>query len=307
MKNLKPILISILFILVAVANLFGEVKLPRIFSSNMVLQQGIEIPVWGWADKSERITIEFKGETYKAKANKEGKWMVKLPSQEYGGPYSIAIAGKKNKIQFDNVMIGEVWICSGQSNMEMPVELCNNPEREIPAAVYPDIRFFTVPRVTSKYPMSDIESGQWEECTPETAKGFTGVGYFFGRELHQELDVPIGLIHTSWGGTIAETWMSTETIENDIDLKHPLKELQETDLSNYAELQRNIYIDNIAQIFNGEIPSKDKGLVNGEAVWAAEDFDDSNWFMRLNSRVKLPKDISFQASFNYQGQNKSAP
>jgi sialate O-acetylesterase len=276
MKTFKKILIFCTFLLFFISNAFAEVKMPKIFSSNMVLQQGIEIPVWGWADKSEKVKTEFRGKTYETRAGKDGKWMLKLPPQEYGGPHTLTITGE-NTIKFENVMIGEVWICSGQSNMEWPVELCNNPEKEIPAAVYPDIRFFTVPKEMSKIPEDDLKGGQWEECTPETVKNFSGVGYFFGRDLHNKLDVPIGLIHSSWGGSVAETWMSAETIKDDEDLKYALEELKDMTPAMYAEMQRQKYIKELASRFDGKLPAKDEGLANGKAVWAGVDFDDSGW------------------------------
>jgi len=276
MKALIKIITVCAFLLSFMLNAFSEVKLPKIFCSNMVLQQGMEIPVWGWADRSEKVKVEFLGRTYKTRGGKDGKWMLKLPAQEYGGPYTLTITGK-NTIQFENVMIGEVWICSGQSNMEWPVELCNNPEKEIPAAVYPNIRIFTVPKEMSKTIEDDLTGGQWEECTPETVKKFSGVGYFFGRELHNKLNVPIGLIHSSWGGTVAETWMSAETIKEDMDLKYALDELKDMTPSRYAEIQRQKYIKEMASCFDGNLPIKDEGLVNGKAVWAAVDYDDSGW------------------------------
>jgi len=272
---IKIIFVTLLNVFM-IPNVFSEVKMPKIFNSNMVLQQGIDIPVWGWADKSEGIKISFNGKSYKTKADKNGKWMLKLPSQEYGGPYTLTVTGK-NTIKFENVMIGEVWICSGQSNMNWPVELCNNPEKEIPAAVYPNIRLFTVPKEMSKTPENDITGGQWEECTPESVKRFSGVGYFFGRELYNKLNVPVGLIHSSWGGTVAETWMSAEIIKDDVDLKYALEELKNMTPDRYAEIQRQKYLNEMASRFDGKFPFKDEGLVNGKAVWAAINFNDSGW------------------------------
>lgn len=250
----------------------AEVKLPRIFSSNMVLQQGIEIPVWGWADKGEQIAVTFDSKSVRTKTNSNGKWMVKLPVQEYGGPHTLTVKGKST-IVFDNILIGEVWVCSGQSNMEFHVGQAINAENEIASANFPKIRLFTVPKAVAQFPQSDISSGEWIECSPETVASFSAVGYFFGRDIFKELNVPIGLIHTSWGGTVAETWSSAETISKNPDLKGKLTKLQQMDLSKYQEEK----LAQIKKLLGDEVSDKDLGMENGKPVWAATDFNDSNW------------------------------
>ncbi len=272
MKTYK-ILLFITFISIFSINVVNaEVKLPRIFSSNMVLQKGVEIPVWGWANKGERIEISFNNITIRTKTDNNGKWSVKLPAQEYGGPYTLTVKGK-NTVVFDNILIGEVWVCSGQSNMEWQVANSVNAENEIAAANFPKIRLFTVPKTVAQFPNEDISSGEWVECSPETVGNFSAVGYFFGRDIFKELNVPVGLIHTSWGGTVAETWSSAETISKDPDLKGDLAELQQMDMSKYREEK----MAQIKKIMGGEIPEKDMGIVNGKAVWAATDFNDVDW------------------------------
>lgn len=271
MKTIKSILlISILLFIISES--FADVELPRIFSSNMVLQQGMEIPVWGWADRSERVAVTFNNNTIRTRADREGNWKVLLPAQEYGGPFEMVVKGK-NTIVYNNVMVGEVWICSGQSNMEWQVSQSNNAEEEIESADYPDIRLFTVPKEVAQFPKDDISSGEWVACSPETIPSFSAVGYFFGRKLYNDLKVPVGLIHTSWGGTVAETWTSGQTIQNDPDFRGPLIELQQMDLSKYQEQK----MEQIKKILGGEIPAEDQGIQNGEPVWSALDFNDSNW------------------------------
>ncbi len=249
-----------------------EVRLPKIFSSNMVLQQGIEIPVWGWANPGERVAVIFNKTTIRVRTGSDGKWQVKFPPQTAGGPYNMTIRGK-NLIEFNNILIGEVWICSGQSNMEWRVDQSNNAEEEIASATYPKIRLFTVPKAVAQSPQDDISGGEWVECSPETVAGFSAVGYFFGRDLHQELDVPIGLINTSWGGTVAETWISPNTISNDPDFRERLIELQQMDLESY----RKAKMDQIKDILGGEIPKEDQGMKGNDPVWAGLDFNDNNW------------------------------
>lgn len=247
------------------------VKPARIFSSNMVLQQGQENPIWGWADKGEKITISFAGKTISVKANKSGKWSTKLPSLDYGGPYEMTIKGK-NSIQFENILIGEVWVCSGQSNMEFSVNSSMDAKKEIAAANFPNIRLFTVAKKVAQTPVQDLDQGEWLVCTPENVPAFSAVGFFFGRYLNHELKVPVGLIHTSWGGTVAETWSSSQTIENDPDFKDKLKELAGFDMTKYRD-QKMAAIKAVLK----EIPTKDAGLVNGVAVYADQTMNDGDW------------------------------
>jgi sialate O-acetylesterase len=238
----------------------------------MVLQQGVELPVWGWAEPGERVAVIFNKTTIRVRTGNDGKWQVKFPALNAGGPYNMIIRGK-NLIELKNILIGEVWICSGQSNMQWRVDQSNNAEEEIAAANYPKIRFFTVPRAVAQSPQDDISSGEWVECSPETVAGFSAVGYFFGRDLHQELDVPIGLINTSWGGTVAETWISPNTISTDPDFKESLIKLQQLDLESY----RKAKMDQIKEILGGDIPKEDQGMKGNEPVWAGLDFNDNSW------------------------------
>lgn len=263
--------VAILVLSLFIGPIFANVKPARIFSSNMVLQQGQENTIWGWADKGEKITINFAGKTISAKADKSGKWSAKLPSLEYGGPYELTIKGK-NVVQFDNILIGEVWICSGQSNMEFSVSSAINAKAEIASANYPKIRLFTVEKKVSQTPVEDLDKGEWQVCSAETVPSFSAVGYFFGRMLNQELKIPVGLIHASWGGTVAETWSSAQTIENDPDFKDKLKELAGFDMANYKE-QKMSAIKALLKDF----PEKDMGLVNGVAVYADPKLNDADW------------------------------
>jgi len=179
----------------------------------MVLQSGMETPIWGTADPGERVTVAMGDQQIATAADSEGKWKVSLAQWESGGPFEIAIVGN-NKITLKNILVGEVWVCSGQSNMQWAVKNSTDPEQEIAAANHPMIRLFSVKRTVSGEPLDDVE-GSWSECSPETIAMFSAVGYYFGRSLHKELDVPIGLIHTSWGGTPAESWTSTPMLESD--------------------------------------------------------------------------------------------
>ena len=196
---------------------WADVKLPAVISDNMVLQQGRKLSIWGWAQPGEEVMVGVSWHSMKwaVVADKDGKWMFKILPPKTGGPYEMTISGK-NTIKLKNIMVGEVWVCSGQSNMQMTVQSSNNPEQEIAAADYPNIRLFTVARKVATEPQSDCD-GSWTLCSPATVPGFSAVAYYFGRELHKKLDVPIGLIHTSWGGTPAEAWTKREALEKVAD------------------------------------------------------------------------------------------
>lgn len=221
---------TLLFLLLWSFTGITQVVLPPFFNSNMVLQQGIEIPVWGWASPGEKVTVTLDKNIAKTRTGKNGKWRVNLPKMNYGGPFKMTVSGKDFRI-IENIMIGEVWICSGQSNMEFHVSGTKNAAAEIAAANYPDIRFFTVKKRVSKEPQENLEGGEWGACTPQSVAAFSAVGYFFGRNLYEHLKVPVGLIHTSWGGTVAETWTSAQTIEKDPDLSELLGKLKNADMN----------------------------------------------------------------------------
>ncbi len=197
----------------------ADVKLPALFSDGMVLQRGIKCPIWGTADPDEKveITYEFTGEggAFLCTADEKGKWKADFSKLETaGGPYTITIKGATNKITLNDVYVGDVWICSGQSNMEMKLKDCADAAKHKEASKNPKIRLFTVPHKNSAEPLKDVNS-KWVECGPDTVGGFSGVAYFFGRDLQKALDVPIGLIHTSVGGTPAESWTSKAVLEGD--------------------------------------------------------------------------------------------
>lgn len=199
--------------LLAIAHLsLANVSLPRIFGDNMVLQRNKPIPVWGWAAPNEKITVQFNKQVKTAKADKAGQWKITLDAEPAGGPWQLSVKGR-NTITLGNVLVGEVWVCSGQSNMEWVVANSMNKDQEIAAAQFPQIRHIKVPNTTAGTPQKDLPGGTWEVCSPQTVGSFTAVGYFFARELFQRLNVPIGLINTTWGGTMVETWTSREAFE----------------------------------------------------------------------------------------------
>lgn len=224
--TLSLLLLSIVPAAAAGAQTQEKPFLSHLFSSNMVLQRDRPIPIWGWTAPGKSVTVELNGNTAKATAGADGKWTAHLPAMPAGGPYALKISGDQTTT-LDNVLLGDVWICSGQSNMEMGIDNVNNAQQEIAASDLPNIRLYTVRMQPALSPLDDPGapgsdlSNQWSVCTPSTVStggwgGFSAAGFFFGRTLFQNLHVPIGLIHTSWGGTPAEAWTSAEALEQHV-------------------------------------------------------------------------------------------
>ena len=189
----------------------ADVSLNNMFGDHMVLQQGIKNRVWGKADPGEAVTVTLGGQSHATTAAADGTWHVFLdPIQEYGGPHTLKVKGK-NEVAFNDVLIGEVWVCAGQSNMQWSVNQCKDPDIEKAAATFPNIRLVSVPQVGTQEPQWNF-NGKWAACSPETVGGFSAVGYFFGRQLHQTLGVPVGLINNAWGGSAADAWVKREKL-----------------------------------------------------------------------------------------------
>jgi sialate O-acetylesterase len=189
----------------------ADVRLHPLFSDNMVLQQGKAVPVWGWADAGEGVTVGFLGQSASTTAGADGKWMVRLKPLKAGGPFAFTVKGQ-NEIVLTNVLIGEVWICSGQSNMEWSLQRSFEPEEDIANSANPQLRLFHVPKLKSDVPVAEVNA-TWQVSGPDTVPNFSAVGYYFGRALQTAREVPVGMIHTSWGGSPAEVWMSEPALE----------------------------------------------------------------------------------------------
>jgi sialate O-acetylesterase len=244
MKNkvLKLMFLSLALLMGSMVS--AKIGLPKIFTDNLVLQQQTDAPIWGKAtpNKAVKIVTSWDSQTYQVKADASGKWLVKVKTPKAGGPYSISISDG-TEVKLNNILIGEVWICSGQSNMEMPLAgwgKVNDYEQEIANANYPKIRLLHVEKATSNTPLEDLSgtrNGGWQECSPETIAEFSSVAYFFGRNLYENRDVPIGLINTSWGGTIAEAWTSGESLGNMPDFAKALEDIAKQEET--EELKKN--------------------------------------------------------------------
>jgi len=266
-------LLSIFPLLIICSCVFANVRLPKIFGDNMVLQRNKPIAIWGWADPNESVTVQFNQQKKSVKADKNGKWVIKLDQEAAGGPYQLNVSGN-NSVTYKNVLVGEVWICSGQSNMEMPIAgwgQINNYEEEIKDANYPQIRHIKIPNTVASVPQTDINSGEWKVCSPETAGDFTATGYFFARELYNQLKIPIGLINTSWGGTHVETWTSREAFEHSDEFKTMIAEMPALNLDSLAKMRREAATKKV-EALQGSLPGA------GETEnWKNVEVDVSRW------------------------------
>jgi sialate O-acetylesterase len=225
----------------------AELKLPAIIGDNMVLQQKQTNPLWGWDTPGTEVTVKFAGQTKSAKADADGKWTVKLdPVPANAKPATISIKGSSAK-ELQNVLVGEVWICSGQSNMQMSVNSSWDADLETAAAKYPNIRLITVPNVGTQEPQSDFK-GAWAECSPQNVGGFSAVGFFFGRVLHKMLDVPVGLINNAWGGSAAEAWVRRDLLEKDPRFKLLMANTKKNEAFLTSDAAKKQYETNLAEL-----------------------------------------------------------
>ncbi|MCW3094953.1 MAG: Sialic acid-specific 9-O-acetylesterase [Chthonomonadaceae bacterium] len=255
----------------------GKPFLHPLFTDHMVFQRGIKAPVWGWTQPGKKVTVGMDGKTATATAGPDGKWMAALGPFTAGGPYTLTVNGPETA-KVEDVLIGDVWICSGQSNMEMGIGNVYNAQDEIAKAANPNIRLFSVPKKIAGEPQETVAS-HWDTCTPQTVanggwNGFSAVGYFFGRHLQETQHVPIGLIHTSWGGTIAEAWTSASALRTMPDFAPQVDAVEKT----YAEMKKDggSFDKMLADWYTKNDPG-------GAHNWGAADFDSAAW-----KTMKLP-------------------
>lgn len=260
----------------------AKITLPAFFTDNMIIQQQTTMTLFGKAKPNKKVSIEtsWNNQHYETKADAQGNWQVAVSTPTAGGPYRITLSDGKKTV-LENVMAGEVWFCSGQSNMEMPVAgwgKIKNYEQEIAAADYPGIRLFQVKKHTSVAPLDayQVEStmGGWKECSPSTVPEFSAVAYLYARELHQKLNVPVGVIDCTWGGTPAEAWTSSESLKQVMGYQKKVGKLEalgfdrDKIMAEYGKEQAS---------WKAEISKIDKGYQNGKACWVGENVDDNDW------------------------------
>lgn len=207
---------------------FAQLKLARLFSDHVVLQRQKPIIVWGWATPLDKVTVKLASQVGLGTADSAGKWTITLSALEAGGPHQLVASTKTQQVKVEDVLIGEVWLCSGQSNMEWPVKQADQFREEQRNADFPQIRHFFVEHDVQLQPQADLKRGEWKVCSPQTVGDFTAVGFFFARELAQKLKVPVGLVHASWGGSQLEGWLSKEAMTTHEDLRSYVQQLPQT-------------------------------------------------------------------------------
>ena len=268
-----------LFLIIGSLPAFGQVRLPKLVGDGMVLQRNADVRVWGWAQPGEEITVRFLGKSYSTATKEDADWSVMLFPMKAGGPYSMQIDAS-NHIVLNDIMIGDVWVCSGQSNMQLPVARVSWKYPEVIAhSENPDIREFTVPNMYNfEGPQKDLHYGQWESANPWSVLKWSAVSYFFARNLWEKYHVPIGLINSSVGGTPIQAWMSTDALKD-----FP------AELKTAADFGRPGYIDSVNKAnyemnekWYGPVWKNDKGL-SGDKPWYEPSYDDAGW-----SRVEVP-------------------
>jgi sialate O-acetylesterase len=277
---MKRITIASFFLILILftANAIAAIRLPGLVGDNMVLQRSAKIPIWGWANPGEEVRIDFNGKTYQAIASAtDNKWMVKLDAAEAGGPYEMEIRGKSDDIHIKNILIGDVWLCSGQSNMVFDF---NNPRakalyaKDIASSANDQIRQVLVNRGYASQPAANCKTSGWRMASPQTLNSFTAVGYFYARNLYEKYHVPIGLINSCLGGTIAEAWTSEEGLKELPQFEKDIRFLQDTVALN-SKIRESEH--KIAD-WEKRVDQNDKGYnADGNPVWAGADLDDSQW------------------------------
>jgi sialate O-acetylesterase len=245
----------------------AQVRLAKLFTDHMVVQRNQPVRVWGWASPGEAVQVRMAGQSGRAKAETDGAWQVDLPALAAGGPYELVVSGK-NSLTINDVLVGEVWLCSGQSNMAFTVRRGANAEAEIKAGTHPQIRHYTMKREMALQPAADVPGGHWQVASPETVGDFSAVAYFFARDIQRELNVPVGLILNAWGGTQLEGWLSRKTVEQHPTYRKWLADIPPTmDSALTIQTHRTL---NALRTQHAPLPADD-------THWADPAHDDSAW------------------------------
>ncbi|MBN2103453.1 9-O-acetylesterase [bacterium] len=273
----------------------GQVTVPDIFGDHMVLQQKKPIPVWGTAEPGCRVTVRLDYQKQITHANDDGTWFLEMPAMKPGGPYEMVIFGK-NVIRFSDVYIGDVWICSGQSNMEWPVSQSNDAEQEIESAHFSRIRFLQIEHNVSSRPLNDIVTQGWQICSPKTVSNFSAVAYFFGRDIHQRIEIPIGLIQAAWGGTVAEAWISKAGLVPFSEFAEDVESMEDSTKIPFSYLEQQQLYQQAQQDWIETIKALDQGLSDGQPKWADPHLMADDW-----QTAKLPGLWEESGIGNYDG------
>jgi sialate O-acetylesterase len=286
MNKIQSRLLAVFLLFFMQVGIAQELKLPAIFSDNMVLQQKTSAPIWGWSapGKEVQVTGSWNNKTVKTVTDNSGKWMLKISTPAAGGPYTLSVTSDKS-VTFQNVMIGEVWICSGQSNMEMPmVGWTNTPVLKSDSTIkassqYPNIRLFNLQKKISETPLDDC-NGQWVNSSPETVAIFSATGYFFGLELYKKLNIPVGLIMTAWGGTPSESWTAAEDIGKFDSFKPEIKKLTNHTLHKSDSIK---YVKDSAD-WQSKASTDNLEFKGNAQKWMMSNIDDADW-----NKIAIPE------------------
>lgn len=267
----RGLVLAGLLCLFTVAPLRAEVRLPSVIADHMVLQRDQEVRIWGWADAGEGVTVRFAGASVSTEADAQGAWSVLIPAQSASAQGRVLTIVGVNTIELKDVLVGEVWVASGQSNMAWIVKSSANAEQEIAAADHPQIRMWTAERTVATEPQADVK-GRWQVASPATVGNFSAVAYFFARDLHEQLGVPVGILHSSWGGTPVEAWTSTEKLA-ELDVAGPILERFQDAVATYDQRKAE-YQDQVRRYRETRLGPDNTGY---DAGFAKPDFDDTQW------------------------------
>lgn len=256
----------------------ATVRLPHLFSDHMIIQRDRPVKIWGWAERNETVEVSFDNQIKKTKANRSGSWTLSFDQLSFGGPYTMVIKGENNQITLKDIYIGEVWVCSGQSNMEMPVHgwaSVYNYQEEIENAEYPLIRMFNVAKKMDVHPRNDCD-GKWMVCSPQSVADFSATAYFYAQKLNKELNMPIGIINASWGGTEIESWIPTDAYQSlPKHFNERYKNIKITDFDSFAKENENNKVLYLAAM------ESDPGI---KEEWYNPLIDVSSW-----SKMQIPQ------------------
>lgn len=293
---MKKIVVAVFFCLVQ--TVFAQISLPYIFSDNMVLQRGQKIPVWGFSSPNETIKVAFKKQLKETKANEKGEWMVYLNQEKAGGPYLLTVSGK-NKITFKNVLIGNVWLASGQSNMEWNLAATEGYDNELNQTKFPLIRHIKINKKINSLPQNNVTETHWDVANKQTIGDFSAVAYHFAKKMYQEKGVPVGIINSSWGGTVIESWIPREAFEQspyfkEMISKMPKVDIEQLEQNNIAEktilmesLTQEKISDFSANNFLTETSTSPKAEINVPQAWEEQGYKSLDGIIWVKKTIVL--------------------
>ena len=293
---MKKIVVAVFFCLVQ--TVFAQISLPYIFSDNMVLQRGQKIPVWGFSSPNETIKVAFKKQLKETKANEKGEWMVYLDQEKAGGPYELTVSGK-NKITFKNVLVGDVWLASGQSNMEWNLAATEGYDNELNQTKFPLIRHIKINKKINSLPQNNVTETHWDVANKQTIGDFSAVAYHFAKKMYQEKGVPVGIINSSWGGTVIESWIPREAFEQspyfkEMISKMPKVDIEQLEQNNIAEktilmesLTQEKISDFSANNFLTETSTSPKAEINVPQAWEEQGYKSLDGIIWVKKTIVL--------------------